>query len=482
MSVKKSIHVVIYLMSLGSLSAQNGFTKTYGAASLFNEAADIAVDTSGRIFICGSTGGYGAQNGDAAVLITDSNGVQLDFKVYGNLHSESGKCIALFPSGGFAVAGTSNQSLNLSHQLYLVVANAGGDVLKDTIYESAAWAVPSAMVYSSDETLILGVNKSSADEADNSFSVLKIRLTGEIIWQTDFINNPGNARLYDLIELPDSTIIIAGSGSVSDSDSSDMMFAKLAYDGQVIWTKYYGEERHEWAASLCISNDNIVAVAANRILDNGESSPQLLTMDTAGIVISEYFDSGFGEVTSVSYNPYNNSIFFAWDYTNNGTPKSAIFNFTIDLVFRCNALPSGPLTAPFNGIATCAGLNGYMHMCGSIENTGPGIISMYSFKAGDFCQHDSNLQVGIPEEIENSKALLYPVPANEVLYLELDKNSKNDVIVQIRDLSGRLITNWNSSTLGTTIAIDVQNINSGFYILQVANENGIQSYPFIVKH
>ena len=73
--------------------SQLGFTNTYGAFGLFNDAADLAVDSESNVFICGSTGGWGAINGDMTVIKTDSSGIQLWAKVYGDSTTQMGKAI-----------------------------------------------------------------------------------------------------------------------------------------------------------------------------------------------------------------------------------------------------------------------------------------------------------------------------------------------------------------------------------------------------
>lgn len=477
--------ILILTIALGltaKMQAQVGFTRTYGAPGLFNDASDIAVDSEGNVYICGSTGGYGAQNGDAAVVVTDSLGEQLDFRTYGGFYSESGKCIAMIPSGGYAVAGTSNRTQNLSHQIYFVLADQNGNALVDTVYEAVGWNTPTSMLRSDDGSFVIAYNRTSSDEADKTAGVLKISPQGEILWQTELSNSPGSIYLNDLIELTDSTLIIVGKGNEAVSDSSDMQFVKLAFDGHLLWSKFYGTQGDEWAASVCSSEQNVIAVAGNRVLENGETSPQLLNLDTAGNVTNEFFDSGYAEVNSIAYNPVNSSLIIAWDYSSSGTPKTALFNFTIDLVYRCSSLPVSPLTAPLSATASCAGLNGQMHLCGNMEDTGPGIISMFSFKTGSSCEHTTGLQIGIEEAESSSAPFLFPNPAENSIHLRWDENlSINDVI--ILDQSSRQLDVDRFDSGHNEWTFDIGALAPGFYFMQIpaTGNSAFYCYPFIIK-
>ncbi|MCB0819335.1 MAG: T9SS type A sorting domain-containing protein, partial [Bacteroidetes bacterium] len=266
------------------------------------------------------------------------------------------------------------------------------------------------------------------------------------------------------------------------SDSSDMMFVKLAYDGHLLWTKFYGTEGDEWAASVCASEQNVIAVAGNRVLENGETSPQLLNLDTAGNVTNEFFDSGYAEVNSIAYNPENSSLIIAWDYSSSGTPKTALFNFTIDLVYRCSSLPVSPLTAPLRANSTCAGLNGQMHLCGNMEDTGPGIISMFSFKTGSSCEHTTGLQIGIKELETTGSPLLYPNPAENSILLRWDNTSGIEGVI-VLDQSGRRLNVNSFNSANNELSFEVGALEPGFYYMQIqASGNvGFYCYPFIIK-
>ena len=73
--MRKFINILIFLqLSYFSLQAQTLFTRTYGAFGEFNTSHSVAQSLDGNYLFLGSTGGWGAINGDIALVKTDTLG------------------------------------------------------------------------------------------------------------------------------------------------------------------------------------------------------------------------------------------------------------------------------------------------------------------------------------------------------------------------------------------------------------------------
>jgi hypothetical protein len=93
-------------------------------------------------------------------------------------------------------------------------------------------------------------------------------------------------------------------------------------------------------------------------------------------------DGGVGEVTSVAYNVPVNTFFFSWNYQDIGIQKTTIFDFSHELGYQCNSLPQAGVFTPHFAGGVAASENGRMMLVGSIDDTGPGIISFFLFYDG----------------------------------------------------------------------------------------------------
>ena len=79
----------------------------------------------------------------------------------------------------------------------------------------------------------------------------------------------------------------------------------------------------------------------------------------------------------------------------------------------------------------------------------------------------------------------YPVPAVDVVNVELFTVSATEVVVSICDMSGKVIATMGSQSLlagGNAIAVPVADLNNGLYILTVVSNGAKSAYRFTVAH
>lgn len=478
--------VFTFLMSCLSTMAysQLGFTNTYGAFGLFNDAADLAVDSESNVFICGSTGGWGAINGDMTVIKTDSSGIQLWAKVYGDSTTQMGKAISLIPEGGFVAIATTNSGENNDYEIFMVKADADGNVVWEKKFGIGGWDEAADVTMLSDGGIAVVSSEWDAAGGSKSMVIRKFDADGNQLWISRPDNEAGFSEASSILELRDSTILIAGSGNLDNGDI-DMLIVKYSYDGNQIWRQFYGVEIDEWIADLALTSDNRIGVAGNRQVDEMNISPQLLSLDTDGGILNEFFEPNYAETTAIAYNQLNNSYIFSWNYSSSGTEKTAIFNFTNDFVFGCNALPSAGVTTPLSASAVAISPSGKMHLCGQIRDTGPGITSILSFKCNESCQHDQSLLIGIEDKEKKVLVLPYPNPTSETVFLNFPEAHKVNYVA-LTDLLGHKIP-LEFSLLSGNLHASVKDIPTGFYYLNISTDSDIQNrsiwqFPLMVIH
>ena len=79
----------------------------------------------------------------------------------------------------------------------------------------------------------------------------------------------------------------------------------------------------------------------------------------------------------------------------------------------------------------------------------------------------------------------YPVPAFDVVNIELFTVSATEVMVSVSDMSGKVVASMGSQSLvagGNAIAVPVSDLNNGLYILTVVSNGAKSAYRFTVAH
>jgi hypothetical protein len=79
----------------------------------------------------------------------------------------------------------------------------------------------------------------------------------------------------------------------------------------------------------------------------------------------------------------------------------------------------------------------------------------------------------------------YPVPAVDVVNVELFTVSATEVMVSVSDMSGKVVASMGSKSLvagGNAISVPVSDLNNGLYILTVVSNGAKSAYRFTVAH
>ena len=79
----------------------------------------------------------------------------------------------------------------------------------------------------------------------------------------------------------------------------------------------------------------------------------------------------------------------------------------------------------------------------------------------------------------------YPVPAVDVVNVELFTVSATEVMVSVSDMSGKVVASMGSQSLvagGNAISVPVADLNNGLYILTVVSNGAKSAYRFTVAH
>ena len=91
--------------------------------------------------------------------------------------------------------------------------------------------------------------------------------------------------------------------------------------------------------------------------------------------------------------------------------------------------------------------------------------------------------VGIDEIASLNDLTIFPNPASSLLNINASFNSNEDVFIQIYNNQGQLVYNYNEGvTSNIAQTIDVSNLSSGVYLMQLTTSNGEQlSRSFVIE-
>ena len=71
-----------------------------------------------------------------------------------------------------------------------------------------------------------------------------------------------------------------------------------------------------------------------------------------------------------------------------------------------------------------------------------------------------------------SSVTLFPIPANDVLNINLNSLGNSDVQITMVDFAGNSVKQQKNKVTNNQVSLDVQSIPSGLYIVNIVNDEG----------
>jgi hypothetical protein len=282
-------------------SSKIEFIKTFGGSK--NDVSQSVVKTSdGGYAILGYTQ---SNNGD----ILNKNNEDFDFwlmkfssddkllwsKTYGGTNDDRGTDIITTNDGGFALLGYSKSAdgdvtLNAGAQdFWILKINSEGSILWQKTFGYDGADSGTAVLQTQDNGfLITGVldvsasggqgNSKSAKHAGGDIWVLKLALNGNLEWSKYFGGSFTDVP-FGVVETSENEYIIAASSDSKDfnisnnNGSYDFWILKIAADGTLIWEKSFGgSEIDEPRAVVATTDGNFMIVGDTRSSDKDVSN------------------------------------------------------------------------------------------------------------------------------------------------------------------------------------------------------------------
>jgi hypothetical protein len=236
----------------------------------------VATDSSGNVFVAGRTIGSlsGTNSGSSDVFVKkySSNGNEIWAKQFGTSDADFGRSVATDSSGNIFVTGSTRGSLSGS--------NLGSDDIFLTKYDGAGneiWTKQfgtsdtdqgnSVATDSSGNIFVIGTTSGSLSGSNFGYSdifLTKYDSSGNEIWTKQFgtsSNDEGNSVATD----SSGNIFVIGttSGSLSGSNlgSADIFLTKYDGAGNEIWTKQFGTSDTDQGNSVATDSSGNVFVA-----------------------------------------------------------------------------------------------------------------------------------------------------------------------------------------------------------------------------
>ncbi len=267
----------------------NGF---YDYGSAVRQTAD------GGFVITGGVSRMFKGDRDALLIKTDGNGSMQWQRFYGGDGFDYGYAVVETAGSGYAMAGTTRSSGNGSGDVYLVRADAAGNVLWEKTFGGSGYDEGRALLQASDGGFIIAGAIESHDNGSDIY-ILKTDAAGNVVWERTY------GGTYDDLAISvqptrDGGYIVGGYDGTG-KDHGEGYLLKVDAWGRYVWGRRLGGTDSVVYQARQTADRGYVTIGHTNF-HSGESEIYLTRIDHAGNLLWQEIFRGNG--TLKGYNVF----------------------------------------------------------------------------------------------------------------------------------------------------------------------------------
>lgn len=428
--------------------------------------------------VVGSTSAFGNGLSDIYLTKISKTGSVTWQQAFGGTGVDKGSSLIQTADSGYVITGYSNSETTGGYDVYLSKTDKNGTLEWSNNYGGFDWDFGNSVIQTAGGGYVICGSTFSYGKGSADVYLLKTDSNGSLLWDSAYggsMEEAGNA----VAEAADGGYFITGTTKSFGLGEEDVYLLKTNANGNVQWTKTYGNATEDLANDGKATNDGgYIVIGAKKNTGTGFYDYWLLKTDAGG-------DTLWTRTDAVNFSRIGKSVAQTFDggYIIGGQgdfyANSDMYLHKVDVLGN------------YEGINTFGGAKqeyaysvkqtfdtGYV-MVGTTESYGTGIPNIYIVKTDSTVATPGPvvIVVGVTEnKMISKKITVYPNPASD--YLIVHAESKADLI--ILDPLGRSIVQY-QITKGSN-NISMADLPDGIYFIRIINKDGISSGKFIVKH
>jgi len=277
--------------------------------SNWDYATDITSTEEGNILVTGFTTQNNQQQ-DLVVLKYNSDGQLQWQKFIGGAKPDVGKSILKASNGNIYVCGHTESTGNGEDDILLVCLSTDGDLLWQQTFGGSASELGTDIIESHDGHLLILGNTGSFGAGNRDVLLIKANLNGNLIWSRTF-GNEDYQSANSLIETPDKSILIVGETDILGDDLMDILLIKTDSLGNEIWNHHY-----DGFNNFYDFGSNISELSTENYLISGHSK-EIEDRRNRGLIM--FFNSNGEVVEKLEYGDDESNCFYSTIVSDNST-------------------------------------------------------------------------------------------------------------------------------------------------------------------
>lgn len=207
------------------------YTKSIGGSAA-DWALNISETHDNNYIVIGGTYSYGKGNSDIYLIKFDPAGDTIFTKTYGGVGWELGHVVRETKDNGFIICGTSSDTGTLSGaQIYILKTDSLGVEKWELKIQDAFDDLVYSITETEDGSFVL--SGTITTDTYNKISLIKISISGQIIWNKEFNSPDVNYVSYHVISTLDGGFALTGYSEKLSSGEVNSLLIKTDSNGNI---------------------------------------------------------------------------------------------------------------------------------------------------------------------------------------------------------------------------------------------------------
>lgn len=488
MTYKKFIIFIISFCSLISViqSQITGFQRTYGLQG-FNYGVN-AFETSDKGFmILGNKSGF-TGNSDIYIIKTNKNGIIEWDKAIGGDSLMMATDFKQTQDKGMIICGYTNSLFSEGYDFLIIKTDSLANIEWKTSFGGSDWDFANSIATISNlGYFIAGKTYNNTLGMADAFLAC-LNLNGDTLW-TKTIGGSGEDIFNSIDTTSDGNLIAAGYTNSFGNGNNDFFLVKIDTQGNVIWSKTYGQAGNDKAYAARATHDGgYVVIGSSNSPPAINIDPWLVKTNANGDSLWNYFYFNNNDEEFFDIKQLNNGNYLLAGYTTTwGFGQKEVI---VHLVSNAgDYLYGNTYGGDWDDVAYSASIasDGGFFFTGSTESKGFGISNIYFIKTNEQCYTDtSSIHIMNNNEILNNNTLfnIYPNPAKDYINVNIKNIKGNFLTINIFNIKSKLVLSDNIKLQSNTINLNysTKNFKSGVYFLNIKNNKLNETFKFIITN
>ncbi|MBK9097954.1 MAG: T9SS type A sorting domain-containing protein [bacterium] len=304
------------------------WTKMYGTYH-YDYASCVHQTADGGYIIFGETDSFDPNFWEGWLIKTNSYGDTIWTKHLGDYAYYFIDDGLELPGGGYVFVGSTKISAGAPEDIWLVKTDSYGDTIWTKTFGGSENDIPTSICRTSDGGFMIGGVTKSFGSGNYDAWLIRTNSDGNLVWTKTYGDDRSN-HASDVKQTDDGGYIIAGSTEASNH-YNDAWLVKTDYNGDTLWTRNWGSDEHDGAMSVVQTSDGGYVWTGYRKISTFTQDLWILKTDEDGNTLwSKTYGGTFNNIGRSINKTSDGSFIIAGDYYSEDTNTRDVWLLKVD--------------------------------------------------------------------------------------------------------------------------------------------------------